>query len=277
MKKFLLFLFLLLALGGTGFFLGWAQLTVPPGSYGVMRSKTHGLESKVIRDGEFRWIWYKMLPTNAKVSVFTISPVKRSIKTSGVLSSGDVYAALAGVNADFSWEISGELSFSLKPECLPEFTDKESITDNDGLKKAEDNLAAKVENLVLQRLKNYIDNSNGEKIDTIALAASHPEMNSEIQALIPEIENLNCTIQFVRIPDYALYQSLFTLYKEYLARQNAVLSLDVSKEAERRINSRTRMEELEQYGELLTKYPILIQYLSIEKNIQNGVQNGNGN
>jgi len=275
MKKFLFVLFLLLVLGGTVFFLGWAQLTVPPGSYGVMRSKTHGLEKEVIRDGEFRWIWYKVIPTNAKVSVYTISPVKRTVKTSGVLASGDVYAALAGLNADFSWEISGEISFSLKPEKLPEFTERENINDDEGLRKAEEALGAKVENLVLQRLRNYADNANGEEINAIAFAASNPEMNSGIQSQIPEIENLNCTIQFVRVPDYALYQSLFSLYKEYLARQNAVLSLGVANEAERRINLRTRMEELAQYGELLTKYPILIQYLSMEKNIQNGdVQSG---
>jgi hypothetical protein len=270
MKKFLFILFLLLALGGTGFFLGWAQLTVPPGSYGVMRSKTHGLEAEVIRDGEFRWFWYKIIPTNANVSVFTIKPVKRSIKSSGVLASGEAYAALAGINADFSWEITGDLSFSLKPECLPEFTSKESITDDEGLRKAEELLAAKVENLVLQRLRNYADNLSSEEIDAVSFAASHPEITREIESLIPEIENLNCTIQFARIPDYALYQSLFSLYKEYLARQSAILSFDVAREAERKISSRTRMEELAQYGELLTKYPILIQYLSIEKSIQSG-------
>jgi hypothetical protein len=270
MKKFLFVLFLLIVLGGTVFFMGWAQLTVPPGSYGVMQTKTHGLETKVIRDGEFRWFWYKAIPTNASVSVFTISPVKRSIKTSGVLASGNVYAALAGINADFSWEISGEVSFSLKPECLPEFTAKENINDDEGLRKAEENLAAKVENLMLQRLKNYADNANGEEINAINFAASNPEISGEIESLIPEIENLNCTIQFVRVPDYALYQSLFSLYQEYLSRQNAVLSIGVANEAERRINLRTRMEELSQYGELLTKYPILIQYLNMEKGIQNG-------
>jgi hypothetical protein len=270
MKKFLFILFLLLVLGGTVFFLGWAQLTVPPGSYGVMRSKTHGLEKEVIRDGEFRWFWYKAIPTNANVSVYTISPVKRSIRSSGALASGDAYAALAGINADFSWEISGEISFSLKPECLPEFTAKESINDNEGLRKAEENLAAKVENLALQRLRDYANNANGGEIDAVAFAASNPKISSEIQSLIPEIENLNCTFQFVRIPDYALYQSLFSLYKAYLDRQNAILSLDVAQEAERRISTRTRMEELSQYGELLTKYPILIQYLNIEKGLQSG-------
>jgi hypothetical protein len=265
MKKFLFVLFFLLILLTAGFFLGWAQLTVPPGSYGVMRTKTHGLETEVIRDGKFLWFWYKIIPTNAKVSVFTVGPVKRSIRSSGVLASGEVYAALAGLNADFSWEISGEISFSLKPEKLPEFTERESITDDGGLRKAEETLAGKIETLVLQRLRNYANNVKSEEINAIAFAASYPEMNSEIESLIPEIENLNCTIQFVRIPDYALYQSLFSLYMEYLARQNAVLSLDVAKEAEKRINSRMRMEELAQYGELLTKYPILIQYLSIEK------------
>jgi len=276
MKKFLFILFLLLILGGAVFFLGWAQLTVPPGSYGVMRSKTHGLEKEVIRDGEFRWMWYKVIPTNAKVAVYTIGPVKRTVNTSGVLASGDVYAALAGLNADFSWEISGEISFSLKPEKLPEFTERENISDDEGLRKAEETLGAKIETLMLQRLRNYANNANGEEINAIAFAASNPEMNGEIQSLIPEIENLNCTIQFVRIPDYALYQSLFSLYKEYLARQNVVLSLGVANEAERRINLRTRMEELAQYGELLTKYPILIQYLNIEKDIQNGdAQDGN--
>jgi len=270
MKKFFFVLLLLLILCGTVFILGWAQLTVPPGSYGVMRTKTHGLETQVIRDGEFRWFWYKAIPTNAIVSVYTINPVKRSIKSSGVLSSGNVYATLAGLNADFSWEISGEISFTLKPECLPQFTAKENINDDEGLKKAEENLAAKVETLVLLRLRNYMDNTNGEEIDAIDFAASHPEISGEIESLIPEVENLSCTIQFIRIPDYALYQSLFSLYQEYLARQNAVLSLGVANEAERRIILRTRMDELTQYGELLTKYPILIQYLSLEKDIQNG-------
>jgi hypothetical protein len=270
MKKFFFVLLLLLILGGTVFFLGWAQLTVPPGSYGVMRTKTHGLEAKVIRDGEFRWFWYKAIPTNAIVSVYTINPVKRTIKSSGVLSSGSVYATLAGINADFSWEISGEISFTLKPEFLPQFTAKENINDDEGLRKAEENLAAKIETLVLQKLRNYVDSANGETIDAIDFTASHPEISSEIESSIPEIENLSCTIQFIRIPDYALYRSLFSLYQEYLARQNAVLSLGVADEAERRINLRTRMEELTQYGELLTKYPILIQYLNMEKSIQNG-------
>ena len=267
MKKFLLFLVFLIILGGTAFFFGWAQLTVPPGSYGIIRSKTHGLETQVIRDGEFRWIWYKLIPTNVKISVYTINPVKRSIRSSGNLSSGQVYASTAGIEADFSWEISGELSFSLKPEFLPDLTARESIADDEGLRIVEGALAARIENLVLERIRKYANDETGT-LDTIVFASSLPELNREIESLIPEIENFSCTIQNLRLPDYALYQSVKSLYQEYMARQSAVLALDITREAERRINSKIRLEELTQYGELLTKYPILIEYLAVEKEIQ---------
>ena len=264
MKKFLFFLLILIVLGGTVFFLGWGQLTVPPGSYGVMRTKTHGLEEKIIRDGEFSWFWYKVIPTNAEVSVFTICPVKRTIRSSGSLQSGQIYATLAGLEVDFSWEISGELSFNLKPDYLPEYSVRENINDDDGLRKAEENLAIKIENLVLQFLKNYADNADTSKMEAIILASSLPELNSEILKAFPEIENLSCTVQIIRYPDFILYQSVKALYREYIGRQSAVLSQDTGKEAERRINSRIRMDELAQYGELLTRYPILLQYLALE-------------
>ena len=267
MKKFLLFLVILIALAGTVFFLGWAQLTVPNGSYGVMRSKTHGLDSEIIRDGEFRWIWYKLIPTNVKISVYTLGPVKRTIRSSGNLSSGQVYTALAGLEADFSWEIAGELSFSLRPEALPEFTARANVIDDEGLQKAEEELALRIENVVMDRLRILADSEDELKIESLLISGSIPELNSEIERIFPEIENLICTIRTVRYPDFALYQSVKSLYRDYLERQNAVLNLDITREAGKRIDTRLRLDELAKYGELLTKYPILLEYLALEKSI----------
>ena len=265
MKKFLFFLLFLAVLGGAVFFLGWAQLTVPPGSYGVMRSKTHGLDNQIIRDGEFRWVWYKLIPTNANVSIYTIEPVKHSIRSSGSLNSGKIYASLAGLEADFSWEITGELSFNLRPEILPELTDREKIQDNDGLREAEKNIAARIEAIVLNRIRAYAEDGDERRMESIIMAASIPELNREIERAFPEIENLNCTLRTVRYPDFTLYQSVRLLYREYIERQNAILSPGVGAEADRRINSRLRMDELTMYGELLTKYPILLDYMILEK------------
>ena len=265
MKKFLFVFIFVIILAGTFFFLGWAQLTVPPGSYGVMRSKTHGLESKVISDGEFRWIWYKAIPTNAQVSVFNLGPHKHSIRSTGSLPSGQVYAAMAGLDADFSWEITGELSFNLRPDLLPELTARENIKTNEDLGKIEENLALKIENLLLQRIRIYADGEDVEKMESLILGGSLPMLNNEIQALFPEVENLNCSIRVVRYPDYALYKSVKDLYQEYLAQQNETLRQDIVRDAQKRIETRIRMDELSRYGELLSKYPILLQYLSIER------------
>ena len=267
MKKFIFIFLFLLAAGGAGFFFGWTQLEVPPGSYGVIRSKTHGLEPKVVREGEFRWLWYKLLPTNVNISVYTLDTVKHTIRSSGNLRSGEIYASLAGIEADFSWEIRGELSFSINPASLPEFTVRENITNNGELREAGERLAERIGNLALQRIIGYIENEEEGKVESLLIGASVPELDNEIYSVFQEIENLNCTIQVVRYPDFTLYKTVKTLYQEYLTRQSVILGPDIAKETENRISGRMRLDELAKYGELLTKYPILLQYLSLEKGL----------
>ena len=264
MKKFIFFLFFLLAAGGTGFFFGWTQLSVPPGSYGVMRSKSHGLETQVIRDGEFRWLWYKLLPTNVKITVFNIETVKHPIRSSGSLRSGEIYTSLAGIKADFSWEINGDLSFNINPDYLPAFTARENINDDADLRKAEERLAERIGGLALQRIIGYMENGEEKIIDALLIGASVPELENEIYRVFPEIENLNCLIKVNRYPDFTLYRSVKELYEEYQARQNAVLRSSIAGEAESQMEGKIRMDELAKYGELLTKYPILLQYLALE-------------
>jgi len=264
MKKFLFILLLLILIGGAGFFFGWVKFTVPPGSYGVMRSKTHGLDSQIIRDGEFRWIWYKLIPTNVEISVYTLEPVKYSVQSSGNLNSGQIYAELAGLEVDFSWEISGDLGFSLRPEILPELTARENIGDNEALKKYGEVLASRIGSFVIQRLNSY---SDGDILESIMVSGSNPALNSEIERAFPEIENLYCSLRVIRLPDFALYQSAKALYRDYLAQQSSVLRPDTLAEAEKRIQVRMRMDELTRYGELLTKYPILLQYLTLENSL----------
>jgi len=230
----------------------------------VMRSKTHGLDPRIIRDGEFRWIWYKLIPKNVEISVYTIHPITRSFKNSGSLSSGQIYAAMAGMEADFSWEISGEFAFSLRPETLPELTKREGINDNADLRKVEELLAERIKTFVLQRIKVYADGEDEKKMTTINFTGSLPELNSDILAAFPEIENLTCTINVVRYPDYSLYQSVKALYREYLSHQKTILSNDIANDAGKRVEMNLRLDELAKYGELLNKYPILLQYLALE-------------
>jgi hypothetical protein len=264
MKKFLIFLVVLILLGGTGFFLGWTQLTVPPGAYGVMRSKFYGIDPEVIRDGEFRWIWYKLIPTNVDIKTYTLKQVNRSVRGSGSLPSGDVYAALAGIDADFSWEISGDFSFSFRASGLPGLVERENLSGQDDLDALEQRYAGRVEAFIADRMRGIA----ADETKAAALpAASYPELESAVAEAFPEIEQFNCRFRTIRYPDYTLYRSVRTLYNEYISRQEAVLGADLTGNAESRIASRFRFDELARYGELLTKYPVLLEYLALEKDL----------
>jgi hypothetical protein len=50
----------------------------------------------------------------------------------------------------------------------------------------------------------------------------------------------------------------------FMTRQGELLKTDISASAERHLSARLRSDELEKYGELLTKYPVLLQYLALE-------------
>jgi hypothetical protein len=263
MKKFFVVLIVLLILGGAGFFFGWAHLEVPPGAYGVMRSKIYGVDPEVIRDGEFRWVWYKLIPTNVDIKTYTLKQVSRSINSSGSLPSGEVYASLAGIDADFSWEISGEFSFSLKASSLPSLVEQENLSGQEDLDALEDRYAGRVEAFVMDRIRSLA--ADPAKTEALLLSASSPELESAVIEAFADIEKFNCRIQAVRYPDYTLYQSVRKLYNDYIARQEAALGDGLIRNAESRIAGRFRLDELAQYGELLTKYPILLQYLAMEQ------------
>jgi hypothetical protein len=272
MKKFLIFLLFLLIIGGTGFYFGWAQFKVPLGSYGVMRSKTHGTDPQVFREGEFRWLWYMLIPTNAEMLTFSPKQVSRSIRNSGSLPSGRLYASIAELDTDFSWEISGDFSFSVKGDALPSLVLRENISNEQDLAMLEDNYARQTESLLLRRLASYGENEN--RMEAILFASFLPELSREIESSFPELENVNCRIQALRFPDYGLYRSLKGVYDEYLAHQRKILEEDALVNAESRVGTRLRMDELQQYGEILSRYPVLLQFLAMEKGLPSSVSFG---
>jgi hypothetical protein len=266
MKKFIAVLFILIILGGAGFFLGWAQFKVPPGSYGVMRSKTYGVDPRLIKEGEIRWVWFKLIPTNVDIQSYTLERVNRSLRSYGTLPSGSIYADIAGLKADFSWEISGEFSFKLKPDILPSLVERENFSGPDSLKAYEKTLADKIEAFILQEFQTY--SRDETKTAALLLSGSLPELDRAVRSGFPDIEDFTCLLRTARYPDYELYQAAKGLYGEYLVRQQETLKDYVTREAAARSNSRLRIEELAQYGEILTKYPVLLQYLALEKDME---------
>ncbi|MDR2072781.1 MAG: hypothetical protein LBP60_05045 [Spirochaetaceae bacterium] len=263
MKKLLITLVVLLTAGGAVFFLGWAQFGVAPGSWGVLRSKTHGIDREVIREGRFRWVWYKLIPTNVSTSVFTISGIAIPIEISGTLPSGDVYSAVAGLKTDFSYHLSVSLSCRLRGESLPALAERENLLGQEDLDRYITRLTKEIENHARILLWAYGENEGALKESQTTGTIRALEM--DLQRAFPDIENLSCTVKTLRFPDFILYEEVRRLYRDYLAAQRGSLQGETAALAVEAIRERRRLDELTNYGELLTKYPMLLRYLALEK------------
>jgi hypothetical protein len=262
MRKFLIVFFILLVLGGAGFFFGWVQLEVSPGSYGVMRSKTHGVDETLIRDGEFRWVWYKLIPANTDIQVYRLPRVERRINHRGVLPSVDVYTSFAVVDADFSYEFNAVLSFALDPDSLVSLIRERDIRGQDELDAYTASLGEDIESFILRRME-YLGEDEDELRRIMETGAS-AALEREARTNFPSIRDFSCRISQIRFPDFRLYSRLRDLYADYLDRQRDYMTAAAYGNAERHIDSRFRLDELAAYGDLLTRYPVLLEYLKLE-------------
>jgi hypothetical protein len=275
MRKFIVTLFILLALAGTVFFFGWAQFPVPPGAYGVVTSKTHGVDPHLVRSGEFRWIWYKLIPTNVQITVFRLEPVSRQLNLQNTLPSAAVYAAFAessdlrGKSAvDFSWEIKGTLSFTLRPESLIALVSEQGINSQEALDAWRQELAEKIEGRAMIWLGST--ETSAETLEEILKSGASPELEAAICGQFPQIASCSFTVASARFPDFALYKQTQALYQESLSRRQQITASAFGRQAENQIAAQMHFDELERYGALLAKYPVLLEYLALEKGLWKG-------
>ena len=256
MKKFLGTFIFLVILAGLGLFFGWAQQGLPPDAYGFIRSKTHGLDTRLVVPGEFRWVWYKLIPTNATTVVFRLNPVSREFSARDTLPSGKIYAAFAGMESDFSWELRAAFSFTLRPQALVTLISERNIGSQEELERYESDLAADIETFILRRM---------DAIEGLLKDGESPELERAVQEQFPLIERFSLRIKSAQFPNFELYRQAKGLYEQYIALQRDMMTGELREKAKNRIESYHRFEELEQYGALLTKYPVLIDYLALER------------
>lgn len=252
---------IIIALGAGAFFVGWAQLPVPHGSYGVLTSKTHGLYAQVIEDGKLLWLWYRLIPANTKISVFDIKTQTVSVTAEGTLPQGETYASFVGLKISFSWRISGSVSFSVNPETLPLIVEQSGITDQAALNAYTTELGSQLVLFIEQRLAYYC--ARRDMFEQVISDGAYKNLDGEVRTAFPYIGKLSCSLTVKQFPDYDIYESAKSLYNDYAAHQRYILNGEIISNAAGRINSQFRLDELAKYGELLTKYPVLLDYLKL--------------
>ncbi|MDR2701896.1 MAG: hypothetical protein LBB72_05660 [Spirochaetaceae bacterium] len=263
MKKTVFSLILLLGTAIVVFFLGWAQYGLSPGSVGVLRSKTHGVDGEAIQEGKLRWVWYKLIPNNAALSVFFLNDVELPIDVSGMLPSGDVFTSFVGLKSDFTFAFSGSLTYRLKAESLPALVEKENLLNQEDL----DNYLALLNDKIQTHVQGllWVYGENDKIMKEAQETGTIRALEAEFRNAFSQAELRDCTVKTLHFPDHILYDEIRKLYRDYLAAQRGEVRNDIASLAAENIKNRRRLDELAAYGELLTKYPVLLQYLAMEK------------
>jgi len=247
---------------------GWAQFSVPPGKYGVIYSKTHGIDQKPVQSGEFRWVWYKLIPTNVRISIFSLEQNKYPVDFNSSLPSGETYAAFIGLaNADFSWNLKGELSFKLDPQMLISVVSQNNLVTQDDLDAYLQSVDQNIVNLMLRFLSSQ--GTDSTRLEKLMSGNPDADLEMEIKENYPEICDFSIKIKSAKYPDFVLYRELRLIYENYLSKQREYAVSSFGKRAENHMESQLRFEELEKYGDLLTRYPILLEYLAMERGENN--------
>ena len=257
MKKAVVSLIILLIAAGAVFYLGWVQFAVPAGSCGVMISKTGGVYSEPITSGKFIWRWERLLPTNTELRIFNLTPVTVAETITSSLPSAALYSTVIAGELDFSYSVEIKTTAKLAPDAVLQLVKKNDL-------KTQTELDTTVTSLIKQFNRTVVDfilqQESGVAADGISPLSFTTESlldSIDVGNLFPGLEVTFVEISSVTVPDITLYRAVRDMY---LAEQQ--LQVRESGEPAAELKQGNPMSSLADMGELLTKYPGLLELLT---------------
>ena len=126
--KFAITLLLIVALAAAAFFVGWSELALPAGSYGVAFTKSGGWDTEVTVPGGVTWRWERLIPTNMTLYVFDLTPQTVRRRAAARLPSAELYAAEIKIDpAELSYDVGITVRLRLRPGDLPQLAAEEDL------------------------------------------------------------------------------------------------------------------------------------------------------
>lgn len=271
MKKILSALLVLFLFGGTVFVIGWTQLFIPAGQYGVLVSKTGGIHPSTIKPASFFWSWERLIPTNATILVFNLGPLKTSASSTGTLPAGELYSRMLEGTPDFSWDIQMDVTVRVNQEILPELVERLNIRDQAGLDLwTRDRVAALMDNAGKAAINEAVTASLTASSPATSLDSIGDAVARRLGFVNQELEIMTVSVTRQRMPDIALYRMAADTYAAYQKRRGELFAKAAHDESENSVAEYLQIERFSRWGELLTKYPILIEYLAVTSNDREG-------
>jgi hypothetical protein len=259
-KKAIVILFLLIALAGTGFGFGYIPLRLEPGTQAVMFSKTSGWNERPFEAGRFAWAWELLIPTNATLYVFPGEARRVEISSSSLLPSASLYSSFLEGEPSFEDRIELQVSYRVSPEGLSDLAP--AGLRPDGLDQWYADTDSRIEGLVVRILGQTVENAT-QSADSLTMADVSETVHDRLQDRIPEIELISVVVRELSLSDIQLYREGRETYMEVQDARREALIAAAQQLAQSQASSDQRLGNLERYGQLLSEYPILLDYLQI--------------
>ncbi len=268
MKKILPVMAILLVFGMIIFFAGWIQFFIPVGNYGVLVSKTGGVNPNPVLPGQFRWHWERLLPTNTQILTFTPHPVRKTIKLEDELPSSIIYRSLLEGNPSFSWKFEIEVTGIIVPERLISLVRDLKIHTQDELDQWVD---TRMVSIVSDTVSTFIGNVLTRPESTNSdLMMNTQVMEAEIKKILGEVSHsdidiLQINVITATIPDFDLYQLAKKTYAAYQQERSVRYIALATEEGSLAAQEYLQIERFSKWGEILQKYPVLIDFLAVAR------------
>ena len=264
-RKLLVLALIVLACGAAVFFFGWTQFSIPAGKYGVMLSKSGGYYRQAITPGNFTWRWERIVPTNAQILVFDLTPRPVHYAADGSLPSADLYSKVLNTKDNFSWAFGIDALVTLKSDRLVAVVEKDTIQTQEMLESYIDShIQAALQTIMYRYVSELIDNTyEYQQVKTDYHTLSGKIKDELSKATEPDFSVEAVTLTKLTIPDIHTYKIAEQAYNLYEQQREMLLAETAAKEAQYSASEQFQIERLTRWGEFLAKYPHIIELIAV--------------
>ena len=249
---FLIFLAALIFL----FIRGWIQLDIPEGQAALIYTKSGRYDDRLVENGGLVWRWEAIIPTFLNIHLIPLRAHDARVTLEGDLPSGQIYLDHAETKGDFSYRMELFLSYRLRPDYIAGLI-RDNQVDPDKL----DDLYERTDSRILGWCAAHaLEMHNSDQSSPAGKAVDMPALEREF----PEAEFFAVQPDYLRLPDFALYLELREHYFLYLEQRNQALSEAAVQIAGLEQDTQYRLGVLEEYGKLITQYPLLLDFFRID-------------
>lgn len=208
MKKFFTCVLIIAIFGIFVFFRGWKQIKVKPDEVGVVISKLGGINEKPIVSGTFSWNKEFLLPTNAELKIFDLTPLNTTKTISGKLPSANIYSSFFTSNIEFNYQITYSISLNITPQDLVILLKQNKIKNSDDLQSYLNNCADSICQMTTEYILKKAENNPTFRVES--LRRNDITKNVDFYEQFPNVEISVLAITNSELPDFSLYKKLQT-------------------------------------------------------------------